>query len=212
MPRSASMRGGCPRTSSGNGCCRPSTSASRTGRGEFLAELRPAYPLFVRFGGIDYDDDDDAIAKLDDFVRRAQRILADLRRQPPPADARRQGRVPVRRCSVRRSRTRTTPRARLRRRARAARARVGDGRHRHPDRDHVRPAAQRHVRPPRAAGRSPASATRSISSARLMAKAPPGQIYVAEPVRHAAGDAFDWEQLPPLTVKGKAEPVSAYSR
>ena len=48
----------------------------RAGRGEFLAELRPASPLFVRFGGIDYDDDDDAIAKLDDFVRDVQRILA----------------------------------------------------------------------------------------------------------------------------------------
>ena len=47
----------------------------RTGRGEFLAELRSAYPLFVRFGGIDYDNDEDAIAKLDDFIRRAQRIL-----------------------------------------------------------------------------------------------------------------------------------------
>ena len=29
-----------------------------TGRGEFLAELRPAYPVFVNFGGIDYDDDE----------------------------------------------------------------------------------------------------------------------------------------------------------
>ena len=48
----------------------------RTGRGEFLAELRPAYPLFLRFGGIDYDDDDDAIEKLDDFVRQAQQIMA----------------------------------------------------------------------------------------------------------------------------------------
>src|SRR6185369_11457489 len=44
--------------------------------GELLAELRPAYPLFLRFGGIDYDDDDEAIAKLDDFVRRAQQIMA----------------------------------------------------------------------------------------------------------------------------------------
>ena len=66
----------CRRTSSGHGCCRRSTSVCATGRGEFLAELRPAYPLFVRFGGIDYDNDDDAIAKLDDFIRRAQRIFA----------------------------------------------------------------------------------------------------------------------------------------
>ena len=49
----------------------------RTGRGEFLAELRPAIPVFVRFTGIDYDADDDAIEKLDDFVRRAQRVFAD---------------------------------------------------------------------------------------------------------------------------------------
>jgi class 3 adenylate cyclase len=47
----------------------------RTGRGEFLAELRPAIPFFVRFTGIDYDTDDAAVDKLDDFVRRAQRVL-----------------------------------------------------------------------------------------------------------------------------------------
>ncbi len=48
----------------------------RAGRGEFLAELRPAYPVFLRFAGIDYDDDPDAIEKLDGFVRQAQRIMA----------------------------------------------------------------------------------------------------------------------------------------
>ena len=47
----------------------------RTGSSEFLTELRPAYPLFARFGGIDYDDDDDAPAKLDAFLRHVQRIL-----------------------------------------------------------------------------------------------------------------------------------------
>ena len=34
--------------------------------------------LFVRFGGIDYDDDDDAIAKLDDFIRHVQRIVSSF--------------------------------------------------------------------------------------------------------------------------------------
>jgi class 3 adenylate cyclase/tetratricopeptide (TPR) repeat protein len=47
----------------------------RTGRGEFLAELRPALPMFVRFGGIDYDDDPDAPKVLDDFVRRVQWVV-----------------------------------------------------------------------------------------------------------------------------------------
>ena len=48
----------------------------RDGRGELLAELRPAYPVFVRFAGIDYDHDPDAVSALDDFVRAAQRIMA----------------------------------------------------------------------------------------------------------------------------------------
>ncbi len=45
------------------------------GRGEFLSELRPAVPMFVRFGGIDYDDDPDAHLLLDHFIRRAQRVI-----------------------------------------------------------------------------------------------------------------------------------------
>ncbi len=45
------------------------------GSKQFLAELRPAVALFLSFGGIDYDADDDAGAKLDAFVRWAQAIL-----------------------------------------------------------------------------------------------------------------------------------------
>ncbi len=47
------------------------------GRGEFLAELRPAVPIFVRFGGLDFDEDPEAPAILDDFVTRAQLALDD---------------------------------------------------------------------------------------------------------------------------------------
>ena len=72
----------------------------RTGRGEFLAELAPACPVFVRFGGIDYDHDDDAIEKLDDFIRHAQRILTIVRRQPAASVARRQGHATCTRCSA----------------------------------------------------------------------------------------------------------------
>ncbi len=60
----------------------------KTGRGEFLAELRPAIPVFLRFGGIDYDNDDDA-------DREARRVrpgspgrLQRVRGQRPAADAR----------------------------------------------------------------------------------------------------------------------------
>ena len=46
-----------------------------SGQGEFLAELRPAASLFIRFGGIDYDHDEQAGEKLIVFVRQVQRIL-----------------------------------------------------------------------------------------------------------------------------------------
>ena len=101
--------------------------------------------------------------------REARRVRARgaahprrLRRERAAADARRQGRLPLRRVRDA-ARARGRRRARLRRRARAARARGLDGRTRHPDRDHPRPAAQRHVRPRATAGRSSASATRSTS-------------------------------------------------
>ena len=45
------------------------------GQGDFLAELRPAVAVFVRFIGIDFHDDPEALAQLDGFVRRVQTIL-----------------------------------------------------------------------------------------------------------------------------------------
>lgn len=47
-----------------------------TGKGEFLTELRPAVALFLQFGGLDYDADDDAGPKLDAFVRWIQGVIA----------------------------------------------------------------------------------------------------------------------------------------
>jgi predicted ATPase/class 3 adenylate cyclase len=49
----------------------------RSGSGEFLTELRPCVPLFLRFGGIDYDGAPNSGAVLDEFVVAAQRIVAD---------------------------------------------------------------------------------------------------------------------------------------
>jgi class 3 adenylate cyclase/tetratricopeptide (TPR) repeat protein len=48
-----------------------------TGRqDQFLAEIRPAVALFVRFGGIDFDSDEQAGPKLDAYIRWVQGILA----------------------------------------------------------------------------------------------------------------------------------------
>lgn len=42
----------------------------------FLAELRPSVAMFLRFTGIDYDNDEDAGAKLDRYVQWQQEVLA----------------------------------------------------------------------------------------------------------------------------------------
>jgi class 3 adenylate cyclase len=39
-----------------------------------------------------------------------------------------------------------------------------------------------------------------------MSKAPPGQIYVSDRVREATGDAFIWDDLDPIMVKGRTSP------
>jgi CheY-like chemotaxis protein/class 3 adenylate cyclase/predicted metal-dependent HD superfamily phosphohydrolase len=46
-----------------------------SGTRQFLAELRPAVALFLQFGGIDYDHDDEAGARLDAFVCWVQSIV-----------------------------------------------------------------------------------------------------------------------------------------
>jgi class 3 adenylate cyclase/tetratricopeptide (TPR) repeat protein len=48
----------------------------KVGRGQFLAEIRPVVALFLKFGGIDYDEDDAAGAKLDAYIRWVQSVLA----------------------------------------------------------------------------------------------------------------------------------------
>jgi class 3 adenylate cyclase/tetratricopeptide (TPR) repeat protein len=47
----------------------------QTGQQAYLAELRPAVTLFLRFGGLDYDGDDEAGPKLDAYMRWVQNVL-----------------------------------------------------------------------------------------------------------------------------------------
>ncbi len=47
----------------------------RSGRGRFIAELRPAVALFVRFGGIDYDGEDDADTRLNAYICWVQTVV-----------------------------------------------------------------------------------------------------------------------------------------
>lgn len=180
----------------------------RTGRGEFLTELRPAYPVFVRFSGIDYDDDE-AVHKLDEFVRGAQRILAGYGGNllqltlgdkgaylygvfgSPVAHEDDAARAAAAVLELR-DLERTTA-------AREIQVGVTHGR--------LRSGTYGH-----AMRRTFVCLGDAVNlSARLMSAAPPGRIYVSDVVHDAAGDAFIWERLPDLKVKGKVAPVVAYS-
>ena len=181
----------------------------RTGRGEFLAELRAAYPLFLRFGGIDYDDDDDAAIKLDAFVSRAQEILdgyggnalqltlgdkgaylyavfgAPLAHED---DAARVASAALELLGLEATTAATEIQVGI------THGRLRSGTYGHPMR------------------RTFVCLGDAVNlSARLMSAAPAGRIFVSRTVREEAGEAFTWETLASLSVKGKSEPVEAFA-
>jgi len=47
----------------------------RTGKGDFLAELRMAVPVFVRISDLDYDEDARAPERLDAYIRKIQAVV-----------------------------------------------------------------------------------------------------------------------------------------
>jgi predicted ATPase/class 3 adenylate cyclase len=51
-------------------------AALQSGEERFLAELRPAVALFVRFSGLDFEQDEAAGARLDAYIRWVQQVLA----------------------------------------------------------------------------------------------------------------------------------------
>lgn len=176
--------------------------------GEFLPELRPTLPLFVRFGGIDYDDDDDAMIKLDAFIRHVQRIVTAYGGNllqltlgdkgayvyvvfgSPVAHEDDAARAAAAALELRELDGFTA----------ATGLQIGIGYGRlysgtcgHADRQTFT-----------------CLGTAVNFAARLMMKAPPGAIYVADTVRHAAGDRFDWTPLPLMQFKGIAEPQAVH--
>ena len=180
-----------------------------SGRGEFLSELRSAYPLFMRFGGIDYDDDPEAIAKLDDFVGAAQRILSAYggnllqlilgdkgaylfavfgTPHTHEDDAVRASAAAVELLA-------------LEQRTAAHDLQIGIAHGR------LRSGASGH--PMRRTFTCLGDAVNL--SARLMQGAPPGQVYLSEDVFRAAGDRIVGELVGDLTVKGKSQPVRVQS-
>jgi adenylate cyclase len=177
------------------------------GQGEFLAELRPAVALFLKFGGIDYDGDDDAPQKLDRFIRQAQQILARYEGSLIQLTIGDKGSYVYAAFGA--------PIA-------------------HED-DAVRAAAAAlefvdlvsgldYLDEPQigvTVGRMRTGAYGSVTrrtygvlgdavnlAARLMAAAPPGHILVSDEARALTGATFAWESLPNMHVKGKSRPIA----
>lgn len=178
------------------------------GGSDFFAELRPAIPMFVRFGGIDFDDDPAAIEKLDHFIKRAQGIFAKYGGNVLQLTVGDKGAYLYAAFGAPRAHEDDAARA-----VSAARelqqltadtevtgiqigiagGRVFSGTYGHTTR------------------RTFTCLGDAVNlAARLMSAASPGQVIVSGDVQSAAGDRFEWTLLPPLKLKGKAESVDAH--
>ncbi len=179
-----------------------------TGRGEFLAELRPAYPMFVSFTGIDYDGDESASEQLDEFIRAAEQILFGYGGSVVSLTIGDKGAylygvfgTPIaheddaaRACAA------GLELLALEHSTAARRIQVGITHGR------LRSGTYGHAR-----RRTWGCLGDAVNlAARLMSKAPPGAIYVSDPVRRSAGERFRWTELEPLVLKGKSAPVAAH--
>lgn len=179
------------------------------GQGQFLAELRPAVALFLRFEGIDYDADDAAGPKLDAFIRWAQQIVtrydgsllqlsigdkgsyfycvfgAPLTHEDEAVRAAQVAlllRAPPAELGFITSTQVGLSQGRMRTGAYGSDERLTYG----------------------------VIGEEVNMAARLMQAAPVGHVYATGLVQQAAGARFAWEPLPPLSVKGRGEPLVVF--
>ena len=175
------------------------------GRGEFLADLRPAVPVFVRFGGLDFESDPQAADVLDAFVTRAEQALDEQGGYvlqltigdkgaylyavfgSPIAhedDAARACEGALRLLEIAEEVPVTDVQVGV------AAGRLRSGTYGHPER------------------RTFCCLGDAVNlAARLMTRAPAGGIWVHGDVADAADDRFVWEDLPAITVKGRQQEV-----
>ncbi|MDQ4077946.1 MAG: AAA family ATPase, partial [Chloroflexota bacterium] len=182
----------------------------RMGGGEFLAELRPTVALFTRFSGIDYDRDEAAGRKLDNFIRRVQGILLRYGGTLVQLTLGDKGSylyaafgAPI---AHEDDATRASSAALELRTLVEASEDIEEGQI---------GITQGRMR----TGAYGSTTRRSYGvlgdavnlSARLMMAAKPGQILVSDAARRATSNDFSWEELPNIRVKGKSEPVTLSS-
>jgi len=180
-----------------------------TGQGEFLTELRPAVALFLKFGGIDYDSDEHAGEKLDAFVRWIQGVVGPY-----------EGFLHHVSVGDKGSYLYCTFGAPIAHEDDAERALSAALELRHPPSNlGFDPQPQIGIsHGTLRTGAYGGSARRTYGvlgdevnlAARLMEPAAPGHALVSERTHDAAENQFLWEAVAPLTLKGKARPVSVF--
>lgn len=180
-----------------------------SGDGALFAELRTVLPMFIRFGGIDFDGDQEAPEKLQAFVLVAQDVLDRFGGNLLQLTLGDKGAYLYAVFGSPRAHEDDSSRA-----IRAAhelheavaggdvvdvqigvtRGRVLSGTCGHPQR------------------RTFACLGDPVNmAARLMGKADVGSVLVSRDVVDAAGQLFAWESVPPLQLKGKVERVAAFT-
>lgn len=180
----------------------------QAGQSQLLAELRSAVAIFVRFEGIDYDDET-AHERLDAYIQWVQRIVTRYDGALFQLSIGDKGSYFY--CVF------GAPQAHEDDAARAAQATLAL----------CNPPASldfvRNIKIGVSQGQMRTGAYGSTTrrtygvlgdevnvAARLMQAAPPGHILASYRVQRNAADGFDWEPLPPLQVKGKAEPLTVF--
>jgi len=177
----------------------------KSGMGEFLTELRPTVALFLRFSGIDYDDDPEAQSKLNKYVEAVQRILARYDSYMFQLIIGDKGSNLYASFGA--------PQAHEDDAIRAISAAL-DLRDLQIDfiKDVQIGVSQGLTRTGACGGmyrRTYSAIGDEVNlAARLMQNATAGQVLVNQNVRKATADSFTWEELPPLLVKGKSQPVT----
>ncbi|GAB4581786.1 MAG: adenylate/guanylate cyclase domain-containing protein [Anaerolineales bacterium] len=181
----------------------------RAGQGQFLAELRPASALFLRFTGIDYDQDPDAPKKLDTFIRQIQRILARYDGSLLQVTIGDKGSYLYAAFGAPIAHEDDVDRA-----ASAALELQALPEHL----PFLEPLQIGITYGRMRVGAYGGTARRTYGvlgdavnlSARLMQAAQPGQTLASEEAYTRAGGTFLWETLPPIRVKGKTDPITIF--
>lgn len=179
----------------------------RNRQGEFLTELRPATALFLRFGDIDYDGDDNAQQTLHTFIQQVQRILARYDSSLIQLTIGDKGSYLYAAFGAPLAHEDDTVRA-----VASALELI-----------QLQPQLIDRVQIGISQGRMRTGAYGGTTrrtygvlgdevnmAARLMQHASAHEVLVSLAARKCTGDLFTWDSLPPMLVKGKSEPVTVF--